>query len=312
MNSRTSLGPSKSSRKSFNLKLPTLGGKQVWTDHLHFHQWRIQQNVITQRWRLLDPKGIRYASGDFEHCRETLETIRRKQNLAPMTGDLVVVLHGLARTRFAMRSLCRYLEDHGYDVLNVSYASTRQTIGDHANALGHIIDHLPSAREINFVAHSMGNIVVRHYLADLENSNPLDSLKSKFHRMVMLGPPNHGSQLASRFHHWFIYRRIFGTGGQQLARGWPDTVRQLAVPFFEFGIIAGGQSGRITNPLIDGKDDFVVSVEETYLEGAKDFLVKPLVHRTMMDNKEVHQATLNFLKTGRFCGELERPMAEGS
>ena len=145
---------------------PTLGGKQFWADELFFHGWRIQRNVLDGGYRLLDEKNHRHASGSFEQCRERLEEIKRKRNLPPMSGKAVIVLHGLIRSRSSMSNLCDYLHRRGrYQVFNVTYPSTREPIARHAEGLKRIVENLDGVEEINFVGHSLGNIVVRKYLA---------------------------------------------------------------------------------------------------------------------------------------------------
>ena len=98
-----------------------------------------------------------------------------------------------------------------------------------------------------------------------------------------------------------------GTSGQELSKDWKELNDKLATPSFEFGIIAGGQEDGawLNNRILDGKDDFIVSVEETKLPGAADFLVKPLIHGTMMNNTDVQKATFSFLQHGYFVSEKE-------
>ena len=149
--------------------MPTMGGKQFWSDELFFHKWRIQRNVFTGHYRLLDEKDRRHASGTYDECRETLDDIKLKQGLPPMKGKAVIVLHGLFRSRNSMDSLCDYLAGQGgYEVFNMTYPSTRDDIGEHARSLAHVIDNLDGIQEVNFVGHSLGNIVIRHYLGDLQ------------------------------------------------------------------------------------------------------------------------------------------------
>ena len=84
---------------------PTLGGKQFWTDELFFHQWRIQHNARSGEFRLLDADNFQHASGGYVECRAKLEEIKRARHLAPMQGKVVIVLHGLFRTRTSMDKL---------------------------------------------------------------------------------------------------------------------------------------------------------------------------------------------------------------
>ncbi len=105
-----------------NLKLPTLGGKQFWADVHFLHQWRIQRDVVTGHYRLLSPKNVRLAWGTLETCLAELEEVRDREQLPPMRGKAVVVLHGLGRTRGAMARIARTLEERGgYQVFNVGY-----------------------------------------------------------------------------------------------------------------------------------------------------------------------------------------------
>lgn len=156
--------------------MPTMGGTQFWADELFFHKWRIQRNVFMGDYRLLDEQNRRHASGTFDECRAALDQIKHKRGLAPMQGKAVIVLHGLGRSRNSMDSLCEYLARHGGfdEVFNVTYPSTRYDVAEHARALSCIIDNLEGIEEINFVANSMGNIVIRRYLGDLRKQKSLN------------------------------------------------------------------------------------------------------------------------------------------
>src|SRR5690349_18171564 len=78
-----------------NLPLPTLGGEQFWSDELVYQGWRIQQNVLTQHYRLLDPLDIRRAWGTDAQCRAAFEEWKRRDNIQPPAGQAVITLHGL-------------------------------------------------------------------------------------------------------------------------------------------------------------------------------------------------------------------------
>ena len=284
-----------------NVPLPTLGGKQFWADVRHFHGWRIQRHVHTVHYRLLDPRNIRRACGTREHCEEALNEIRTRDRLPPMTGKAVIVLHGLIRTRSAMSGLCRFLEcEGGYKVFNVSYPSTRATIDWHAQNLSEIISALEGIDEINFVAHSLGNLVIRRWMADCITKNN-GSLGPRVRRMVMLGPPNQGAIIARRPELRPLMVTLFGPAGRDLARNWPKLAEELAVPPCEFGIIAGGRGAlHGPNPLLPGDNDLVVTVEETRLEGARDFAIVPTLHTFLMNDPQAQEFTLEFLSHGHF------------
>jgi pimeloyl-ACP methyl ester carboxylesterase len=304
--------------KASPLPLPTLGGKQFWADELFFHQWRIQRNVFTGHCRLLDDKNLRHASGTFDECQAVLKRIKRDRRLPPMTGKCVVVLHGLIRSRASMESLCQYLRDEGgYQVFNVEYPSTQCEMAEHAKALRHIVDYLDGIDEINFIGHSMGNIIVRHYLGDLARADPMKQsanataadrrAKRRFGRFVMLGPPNQGALLAETFADNVLFKGLTGDAGQQLGRQWPDLERRLATPDFQFGIIAGGKGdGKGYNPILRGDNDGIINVDAAKLAGAADFTVVPVMHSFIMDNRQVQQYVLRFLRDGYFISADNR------
>ena len=302
--------------------MPTLGGKQFWADELFFHQWRIQRHVSTGHYRLLDEQDLRHASGTFEECRAALERIKQQRGLPPMTGKAVVVLHGLVRSHSSMDSLCRYLQEKGgYHVFNVGYPSTRDDIAEHARSLRRVLQNLDGIEEINFVAHSMGNIVVRHYLGDLARQEPWKQSAgaaaadrralARFHRFVMLAPPNRGVLLAATFADNVLFQEIFGPSGQQLGRDWPDLEKRLVTPPFQFGIIAGGKgSPKGYNPLLPGDNDGTISVDTAKLAGARDFAVLPVLHSFIMDDGKVQECVLRFLQHGYFVSEQQRRPVE--
>ena len=310
--SATADGPEDAANKSsgnLNLAAPTLGGMQFWSDQLFFHQWRIQRNSFTGHYRLLDGQDVRRAWGTFDECRAALEDIKQREKLPAMTGKAVIVLHGLGRTRSSMNGIAQFLEKNGsFEALNVSYPSTIADIDNHAQSLARIIENLKDVEEIDFVGHSLGNLVVRRYL-DAANSTAGPDPRIK--RMVMLGPPNNGAQLAEALDHNLVSRELIGVPGRELAENWSKLSARLAVPKFEFGIIAGGkQNGCGYNPLLSGDNDMVVTVEETRLAGARDFLCVPVIHTVIMDDRASQEATLKFLESGYFIAQDKRQPIE--
>ena len=291
-----------------NLRAPTFGGIRFWTDQWFFHDWRIQRHAVTGHCRLLDDAYQRRGWGTFEQCHSELDRIIDRKKLPPMRGKAVVVLHGLFCDRFAMNSLCQYLRDEGgYRLFNVGYASTRETITAHAQALDRVVSSLSNMEEINFVAHSMGNLVIRRWLFDVRTRSDDTAPDPRIKRIVMIGPPNHGAQLARIFLPIDPQGVVSGPSLRQLGEDWPELAEKLATPSSEFGILAGGLGdARGRSPLIKGDDDGIVSVQSTRLVGARDFRVLPVWHPVMMDEPDVQSFTLRFLQHGHFENEETR------
>jgi pimeloyl-ACP methyl ester carboxylesterase len=272
--------------------MKTLGGRQFWGDVKFFRGWRIQQNVFTEHYRLLDPKDSRYAFGSFKTCCDKLEELKIKLKLPPMSGKAAIEIHGItksSKTYYAMRPA---LEKAGYMVVAFDYPSTRVDISQAAGYLNRVLQSLDGIDEIDLVVHSLGGLVARSWFQDH------DDVRIK--RMVMLGTPNRGAEMADMLKKNAAYRLIMGPAGQQLVTGDGGTIAKLPVPPCDFGVIAGGRGSEGYNPLVPGDNDLIVSVESTRLPGASDFLMVRAMHTLMLSNPEAIEATVRFLETGHF------------
>jgi hypothetical protein len=290
-----------------NFPTATLGGTQFWSDELVLRDWRIQQSALSGHYRLLDDRDFRMAWGTYDQCRTRLAELRKERSLPPLSGRVVVTLHGLGRSRDCMDLIGQYLSETDCTWINVSYASSRRSLDEHAQSLARVLENLEGVKEIDLVCHSLGNLVVRRYLGEAALPEPRWKVDPRLRRMVMLGPPNNGAQLARLFKHNKLYGLVTGPSGKQLAVSWEAAQKQLATPTFAFGIIAGGRgNGHGSNPVIDGDDDLVVAVDETRLAGAADFLVVPRFHGHLLEDEQVCECVVRFLKDGYFVSADKR------
>lgn len=282
-----------------NLKIPTLGGKQFWTDFAWRRGWRVQQNALTGHWRLLDPKNFRHAWGSEEACRQALDKAEPDRSLPH--SHTVILMHGLIRSADSMGALGKALtKEMQANIFSFEYASTRSGIAEHAKALRRVIDGLPRESKLSFVGHSMGNIVVRHAIGDWLAENDQATL-NRMHSVVMVGPPNQGASIARQLAKTGLFEFTAGEGAMELGPKWTELEKRLATPTCAFGIIAGQLTNSvITNPLVNGEGDFVVSLEETQLAGAKETLTVPQIHSFLMDDPKVQTAVRNFLERHTF------------
>lgn len=293
--------------ESVSLPKPSLETLIAWTDQYYFHQWRIQAHVDSGECRLLDGDDDIHAEGSFEACLARLEAITRQRNLPPMDGKAVILLHGLGAPRWSMHMLARYLKKHGeYETFTIDYASLRSNIDNHASSLANVIRSLKGIEEINLVGHSLGNVVIRRYLAGNCSEPHVWQPDPRVARIVMIAPPNHGSIAASRLSDSTFFEFVFGESGRQLGDRWKELETRLARPPVEFGIIAGGMGNAIgLNPLLPGDDDGRITVETTKLAGATDFRVVPALHELIAHHPRVFEYTLRFFQAGYFVSPEE-------
>lgn len=294
----------------FSAGIPTLGGRMVWSDEIWFHDWRIQKHAVIGHYQLIDPNDRRQAFGSLETCQEKLNLVKQEQQFPPLPKHVVIVLHGLGAGRQFMDGITNYLiEEGGLAAINVGYPSTLEDIDSYAASLDSLIRELDGVESVSFVAHSMGNIVVRRYLYNLERLDPAMRPPVTFKRMVMISPPNHGAELADRFGDSKLVQVAAGKPLEQLApsRGWPELERQLTTPSFEFGIIAGGRGDNDGYlEAIPGDDDMLLSIATMKLAGATDFVQTKGIHQLMPKFKEVREATLRYLQHGYFISPESR------
>lgn len=210
--------------------------------------------------------------------------------------EAVVLLHGLVRSDRSMTKMASALAAEGYDVINVDYPSTKasiETLAEETIATALSGPKAKQATRIHFVTHSLGGILVRRYLGQ-HSLAPLG-------RVVMLGPPNQGSEVVDQLGESWIFSAINGPAGRQLGTK-PDSVpNQLGPVGFDLGVIAGDRSiNWINSLLIPGADDGKVSVERTKVAGMKAHLVIHATHSYLMKNSRVIRETIHFLREGKF------------
>jgi triacylglycerol lipase len=219
----------------------------------------------------------------------------------PEPGETVILLHGLGRTRWSFWRVEQALRRDGYHVVNATYPSRKHSIEDLAqDFLAPLVAAQSSAPCLHFVTHSMGGIVLRCYLRDHSVPN--------IGRVVMLAPPNTGSELADRLKPTWFYRMVNGPAGQQLGTvDLPPALGPWPAQAGALGIIAGDRS---LNPLfstwLPGANDGKVAVARTRLDGMTDFIIIHSSHTWLAWRGRVVRQIQAFLRSGRFTAN--RPL----
>ena len=212
-----------------------------------------------------------------------------------MSGETVVLLHGLGRTRRSLAGLKRALDDAGYTTWSRTYPSRRMTIADLADEVaGWIREDLGEGPHLA-VTHSMGGVVLRH-LAD----------RLTWRRSVMLAPPNRGSRVARTLHRNGLFRWWFGPAVDQLASptDWP-------IPTWPCAVIAGTAGTTLNNVPswgiralrimpTDTPHDGTVAVDEARLPGMTDFATVAASHTWIMNHPDTRRLILGYLQGAGF------------
>lgn len=213
-----------------------------------------------------------------------------------MSQGSIVLLHGLGRTRWSLWPVAREATRRGYRVHNLGYPSRRAPIESLAENVGHrIIDVVREGGSVDVVTHSMGGIVLRAAVA--AGILPTEAVR----RVVMLAPPNHGSELADRLRDFAVYRLATGPAGQQIGTNEDSVPRRLPPPPFDVGVIAGRRSSNpVFTRVLGSESDGKVTVESTQLDGMRDLVVVDRAHTFIMWAPDVLSQTFAFLETGQF------------
>lgn len=212
-------------------------------------------------------------------------------------GDCVILLHGLARTSSSMTRMADALEERGYAVANVDYPSRKHDIETLAPlAVESGLSHCERDTKIHFVTHSLGGILVRYYL----EHNDLDALG----RVVMLAPPNQGSEVVDNYRGVPGFKVLNGPAGMQLGTDESSVPLKLGPVEFELGVVAGNETfNPILSQSLPNPDDGKVSVERTRVRGMSDFIVVQESHPFIMRAPKVIDYTISFIETGRFSSD---------
>lgn len=241
---------------------------------------------------LIEAGGLAVVLALLGACATTTRTV-----LVPSADskDCVVLMHGLNRSYRAMTKMARGLQEAGFSTANVDYPSQSGPIEELApRVVEEGLDKCrnTNAEQIHFVTHSIAGILLRY----AHNESPIPDLG----RVVMLAPPNRGSELVDKTRHWPGAELISGKAGLQLGTDAQSIPAQLGPVDFELGVVAGTGTMSFFSAMLTDPDDGKLSIAETEVEGMDDFLVVKKSHHYIMTSDKVIENTKAFLLTGKF------------
>ncbi len=228
-------------------------------------------------------------------CQTTPSSVSSAQ-VERVHNECVVLVHGLWRSAWAMRSIANDLDEYGYQTVSVSYPSTEMSIPEIAERfIPPAVDQCAQsgAHKIHIVSHSMGGVVARQYLQT--NQLPDGS------KVVMLSPPNQGSELSERFGDDAWYHYFVGPAGVSLSKKEGGIIPSLKAIDESVGIIAAYRSWSVwPSEWLPKPNDGTVSVESMKLPEMDDFILINSGHATMRFSSEIQAQIRSFIQTGRF------------
>jgi len=226
-----------------------------------------------------------------------MKNLKSKLTSIIQDSEAIILLHGLARSSRSMNKAGKLMASYGYNIINVDYPSRKHTIETLAlDAIAPALQQCASndIKRIHFLTHSMGGILVRYYLS----ARRIDKLG----RVVMLAPPNQGSEVVDNLAGWLIFNAINGPAGVQMGTNENSIPNRLGPVNFPTGIIAGDKT---VNPLLSQlfpeTNDGKVSVSRTQVQGMQDFIVMPYSHSFIMQRVTVIEQALHFIQQGYFA-----------
>ncbi|HJN38216.1 MAG TPA: alpha/beta fold hydrolase [Gammaproteobacteria bacterium] len=218
-------------------------------------------------------------------------------NLPDNPTECVILLHGLLRSKKQMRYIESTLIHHGFEVINVNYSSNKHSIDSLTDLVWNEIKKPISHRKVNFVGYSMGGLLAR---------NIIDKYKPKsIGRVILIGTPNNGSELATFLQDNFFYQKLIGPAGQEIGTK-NNTTKRLKTCNYELGCIASRLNGlwKIIYPisyfLLPKINDGRVSLKSTKVDGMKSHVIISCPHFFLPYSKKVNKYIVSFLKTGFF------------
>ncbi|MBE0620713.1 MAG: alpha/beta hydrolase [Burkholderiales bacterium] len=211
-----------------------------------------------------------------------------RADLNQVSRQAVLLVHGLWMGGWIMQALCLQLSRRGYAAHAFSYASTAQSLDEHARRLAARIAEL---REpvVHLVGHSLGGLVI---LRCLKNHG-----EQRIGRVVLIGTPVRACMAGRRLEDLAGGKRLLGAS-RDIWRNLPEVFR----PGCELGVIAGSRPWGLGRMLVrlPGTNDGVVRLEETEVTGMRDRVVLPLSHSGMLVSAQVARQVAVFLERGAF------------
>jgi pimeloyl-ACP methyl ester carboxylesterase len=266
-------------------EINNLGGRYVWTDVALQGNYHIQRHVKNGSYRLLDGNRKRLLNATYVECRAALD----KLDPTFEHDHLVLLIHGLGRHAGIMDKPKHALREAGFAAHSLNYATLFEGVDEHATHFTELLENLKGIKRVSFVTHSLGGLVAREILSRATKWGDVTA-----DRLVMMGTPNQGAEIAEFLNRMKTFKFITGQSGQDVRP--TQKLANLPEPTIPTLVIAGGTGTNIGfNPLLKGDNDGIVTLNETRLTTNHQFKRVKVIHTTIMDHPQSIKAMLEFL-----------------
>lgn len=274
----------------------TFGGGQFWEDVFFYQKWRIQRNLESKKYRLLDAWDIERHRGTFEECRKAFVRFIDIYQMPRQKGPMIVMLHGFAESKNIFRPLWRKALKKGYLVAAINYPSTEKKIDGHVKQILFMMNHMEDVNEVYFVAKGLGAVILRKLLA--VKAPWKERIKVK--RIVLVCPTNQGSAFITALGKNKLLKWIFGPVTEEMTIQKARRIPMLP-PQIETGIIyCEHPLKKFIRFLPDKLAAILPTADESKLADVKSMVEIKNSNWNVFKNLRVSCAVLNFLSKGRF------------
>ena len=190
-----------------------------------------------------------------------------------------------------MEPLARSLGNEGFSTFNLPYPSARMPIPALVRHVRGQLALLDSEQPLHFVTHSLGGIILRALLAE--------DTPWRTGRIVMLAPPNGGSEIVDWTARHPVIRQFLGPAGRSLgSEGLPSQLPDMPDDT-ELAVIMGNRcSLPVFSKLLETENDGIVSASKGKIAGMKEFAVVDADHTFIQMHPEAVRLATGFLQTG--------------
>ena len=190
----------------------------------------------------------------------------------------IYLVHGLSAPHWIMKPLAKKLSNLGHTCHLLNYPSRRMNASQAAEHIWHKLrPKLKTDKPIAIVTHSLGGIVVQHML---------DRYRPKgINGLIMIAPPNHGSELFTLFNRsiftrWILY--VIGALPHHDLSYKNTPIAPNVCQSYPCHLINGITRHTLSGRFIPRANDGIVSVKSTKIEHLLNIKTLPYEHMILI------------------------------